>query len=266
MKLIKNDFKRSAIILGAVLIFASMCGCDLFSGVDLTKEESELIAEYSAGLLRKYDTNGKLKDIKQVDAEEMPEEIMPTPEPTPEIVEEPVPGQNPDELDFNEASDALDVIDASDDTATEEEIATSGSSIADAFDIEGFDITYQGYELCDKYPENADNSWLISMAAREGKKLCVIKLGITNVSNSEGVCDILNAGKSYRLIVNEDTRINETVTVLMDSFSQFAENLAIGESRETVLIFEPDASLADSISSLKLIIKDSETSDTFDLQ
>lgn len=258
MNIIKKDFKKVAMILGAILIFASLCGCDLFSGVDLTKEESELIAEYSAGLLRKYDSNGKLKDVKETALDETFEEAVPTPEPTSEV--------EPEELDFDEASSVLDVIDASDDAKTDEEIVTSGSSIADAFNIEGFDITYQGYELCDKYPENEDNSWLISMAAREGKKLCVIKLNISNISDSENACNILNAGKSYRLIINEENRINETVTVLMDSFSQFAELLGPGESRDTVLIFEPDASLADSISSLKLIIKDSETSDTFDLQ
>ena len=61
-------------------------------------------------------------------------------------------------------------------------------------------------------------------------------------------------------------KINESVTVLMDSFSQFNEVIPAGESKKAVLIFELDNELADSINSLDLIIKDKNNSDTVSLQ
>ena len=114
-------------------------------------------------------------------------------------------------------------------------------------------------------PEHPDNSWLISMAAREGKKLTVLRFSLENNSDVDVLCDILNAGKQYRLVVNHEKRINETVTVLMDSFSQFNATIHAGAAEDVVLIFEMDNDLADSIRSLDLVIKDNLGTDTFRL-
>ena len=93
-----------------------------------------------------------------------------------------------------------------------------------------------------------------------------IDFEITGNSGGDVVCNILDSGKSYRLIVNGSEKINESVTVLMDSFSQFNEVIPAGESKKAVLIFELDNELADSINSLDLIIKDKNNSDTVSLQ
>lgn len=273
--------RKSILVIAVILVMTALCGCDLFGSVNLTPEESGLIAEYAAGLLRKYDINGKLKEVTDI-----PEEIatesqepvqeepvadeMATEEVLPDETEMPVEDLSSDtgdvEPDFFDITQGIDADDVSDDSPEAQEQITANASIAEIIGVDDFDISYQGYDILDKYPENSDNSWLISMAAKEGKKLCVLKFAITNLSSADAVCDILNSGKSYRLIVNDEKKINESVTVLMDSFSQFAENLAPGETRDAVLIFEPDSGLADSIGSLKLIIKDSETSDTLELQ
>lgn len=270
----KSNIRKVILILSTVLLMATLCGCDLFTQINLTDEQSSLIAEYAAGLLKKYDTNGKLKDIVEEKAEKLEE----TPEETPEgaveeeqeePVEETATVDTVDasvEPDFYDITEGMEVVDAGSESVGAGEIETSNSSIADLLGVSGCDITYSGYELCDQYPDNGDNSWVISMAARDGKKLCVLKFNIANNSGEEMICNILNSGKSYRLIVNDDKRINETVTVLMDSFSQFNEKLDAGDSREAVLIFEPDTELAESINSLKLIIKDKDNSDTISLE
>lgn len=273
--------KHAGLILCSILIISTLCGCDLFAGVNLTKEESELIAEYAAGLLRKYDTNGKLKDLAEEEPVEEVEEIPEEPESVEEVesaepVEEIIADDVGDtaevtvsdgvEPDFYDITEGMDVVDASEEAVNTEEVSVSDSSIASLLNVSGYDISYSGYELCDKYPENDDDSWLISMTSKEGKKLCVLKFAIANNSGSGEPCDILNSGKSYRLIVNDSKRINETVTVLMDSFSQFNETLSSGDSCEAVLVFEMDNELAESINSLKLIIKDKDNSDTVELE
>ena len=270
-------FKKAVLILTGVFVMTAFCGCDLFASINLTEEQSGLIAEYAAGILRKYDTNGKLKDLaeenetasEELEEEEIPEETpdeMPvgTIEGSDEIL--PDGTESSEEPDFYDITEGMEVVDAVSDVPEIGEADITGSSISDLLGVQGFDISYAGYALYDQYPDNADNSWLISMAAREGKKLCVVSFVISNETESDAVCDILNSGKSYRLIVNDDKKINETVTVLMDSFSQFNETVAAGESREAVLIFEPDNELAESINTLKLIIKDKDNSNTVSLE
>lgn len=281
-------FRKTATLITVVLVMTVLCGCDLFASVDLTAEESGLVAEYAAGLLRKYDINGKLKKISD-ESEESAEEPVPEEateeqadqEPDAEEIGLPVEdlsaggngtdeaqadSANDTEPDFFDITQGIDTNDTSDNTPDAGEQIAGSLNVAEILGTDNFDISYLGYELLERYPENSDDSWLMSMAAKDGKKLCVLKFAITNTSGNDAVCDILNSGKSYRLIVNGEKKINESVTVLMDSFSQFNESVASGDSKMAVLVFEPDNDVAESISSLKLVIKDPDTSDTVSLE
>lgn len=256
---------RIIAVLMTTVLLGSFCGCGLFASLDLTEEQSGLIAEYAAGLLKKYDKNAiRLMNPDAIPApveeepeapveEQVPEEAEPVPEET-EAVETEAP-----------SFEDMRTEDATGDEEEESvaEVEYSIMTISDYLDLDGVDVNYKDYEICDTYPDQPDDSWLISMSAREGKKLVVLHFELTNNSDSEVPCDILNAGKQYRLIVNREKRINETVTVLMDSFSQFSGNIPVGGSEQTVLIFELDEEYVDSVSSLDLMIKDSEGSETF---
>ena len=236
-----------------------LAGCGMFASLDLTEEESGLIAEYAAGLLKKYDRNGtRLLNPDAIREEEVPEEI---PEEVPE--EEPAAPEEstPEETMPSEEEPEPDT----EDEPEAEAVSYATATISECLGLSGIDIEYQDYELCDRYPEQPDNSWLISMAAPPGQKLVVVRFSLTNDTDDTMSCDILNAGKLYRLLVNGGKRVNETVTVLMDSFSQFNETLDAGETQEAVLIFELDEEEASSLSSLDLVIKDDAGSDTFKL-
>ena len=258
-----------AVLLSAALM-SSFCGCGMFASLDLTEEESGLIAEYAAGLLKKYNRNGSrlmnpdyLKENEQPteSPEEVPEEVPE--EETPESEQDPanVPeGMTFDDLSAQEGEDEMGVEDLSG-----EDVVLSAGSIADCLGLDGVNVTYLNYDVCDAYPDQPDDSWLISMSAREGKKLIVTRFELKNDSDEQRSCDILNAGKQYRLIVNKEKRINETVTVLMDSFSQFNTTLDPGKSEEAVLIFELDSALCENIHSLDLVIRDSMGTETFQL-
>lgn len=262
----KIKFRKTFLILGLLFALNMFCGCDLFAQLDLSEEESGLIAEYAAGLLRKYDTNSKLKELVTDEAEPVEETLEEAAEePSEELPEEPVE-EAKEEPDFFDITEGITDTNSDGEPVYENETEVSISSISELVNTPDCDISYLGYELCDKYPDNADNEWLISMAAADGKKLCVLDFEITGNSGGDVVCNILDSGKSYRLIVNGSEKINESVTVLMDSFSQFNEVIPAGESKKAVLIFELDNELADSINSLDLIIKDKNNSDTVSLQ
>ena len=266
----RNKWKigRICAVLFSIMLAFSLCGCGMFASLDLTEEESGLIAEYAAGLLKKYNRNGaKLMNPDTLQEEETAQQEEPE---EPEIPEEEPKADEPEaafsaeELSFEDLSeenpDELGVEDVSG-----EEIAYSSDSMAACLGLSGIEVNYQGYDVCDTYPDQPDNSWLISMSARKGKKLVVVRFELANNSSDKQQCDILNAGKQYRLIVNNEKRINETVTVLMDSFSQYSATLDAGASEEAVLIFELDEELVDQVNSLDLVIKDSSGSETFKL-
>ncbi|MBQ7581617.1 MAG: hypothetical protein IJU25_02225, partial [Lachnospiraceae bacterium] len=75
----KSNKKRIFIVALCALMLCFLCSCGLFTSLDLTKEQSGLVAEYAAGLLKKYDRNGAR--LMNPDAVTDP---APTPEPTPE--------------------------------------------------------------------------------------------------------------------------------------------------------------------------------------
>ncbi|MBR4168512.1 MAG: hypothetical protein IKR47_02130 [Lachnospiraceae bacterium] len=262
-----NMVLKCTVVLLCTVLLCAFCGCGMFASLDLTEEQSGLIAEYAAGLLKKYDRNGiRLMNpdaIREPEEEAAPQEVTPTPEVQEEAPEEPE-GTPADELSFEDLSE-MEGNDSGMDEPDAEEQTFSTKAIGDCLNLQGVDVVYKDFELCDIYPEHPDNSWLISMAAREGKKLTVLRFSLENNSDVDVLCDILNAGKQYRLVVNHEKRINETVTVLMDSFSQFNATIPAGAAEDVVLIFEMDNDLADSIRSLDLVIKDNLGTDTFRL-
>lgn len=263
-----NMVLKSAVVLFCTVLLCSFCACGMFASLDLTEEQSGLVAEYAAGLLKKYDRNGirlmNPDSIREPEEEVKPEEPAPMPEPEEEAPPEPE-GTPADELSFEDLSEMESGDDSGMDELDPEEQTFTTKAIGDCLNLQGINVVYKDFELCDTYPEHPDNSWLISMAAREGKKLTVLRFTLENNGDADAVCDILNAGKQYRLIVNHEKRINETVTVLMDSFSQFSSTIPAGSSEDTVLIFEMDRDLADSIRSLDLVIKDNLGTETFRL-
>ena len=264
----KGQIRRAVAVLTAVNVMLTFVGCGMFAQLDLTNEDSSLIAEYAAGLLRKYDRNhGKLwspEELEKVAAAEDAQE---------QEVEE------PDEE--NAADDTL---------AAEEEFASDGEepdmnaevqelsgdgvnlpavdetvTMAEAIGIQDIEIDYTDYEVCGSYPANEDGSFAVSMSARDGRKLLVLHFNVSNPTDVAQECNILHAGKFYRLMVNGNVRINEQVTVLLNSLSQYEGALAPGESMDGVLIFEAENALAENISSMDLIVKDDDGLKTVNL-
>lgn len=259
-RLMRKWIRSLCVMMTAVLLAMGMCGCAMATQVDLTEEQSKLVAEYAAGLLRKYDQNTtSLQTFTEETLREEPEE---------EVVEEEVQEEEPQEEETSEP-DVEELMDdytePIDDAVPEAPVYEYSDSIADAVGVDGFDIQYTDYEVCDSYPKSEEGSWSISMSARRGRKLVVLHFNITNMQNEEAECDILHAGKSYRLFLN-DNRINEQVTVLLNSLSQYSDTIPAGVSEDTILIFEAPSEEAESIETMDLLIKDANSSDRFKIQ
>lgn len=265
MKL-RDSFKKT-LLFG--LISAMLCsllgGCGLFASTGLNDNDEELVAEYAAGVLMRYsaDKKGGFGNPKPTPKPtEAPQEL---PEPEPERDNEPDAEELNDTPKENEAGS--DVSEVSDNTAVKGPVpALNGAALCDAIGINGFDISYEGYEIADIYPKSDGKDLTFSMQAAPGKKLIILHLDVLNPDSAEKVCSVLDQSVKFRILVNGTERINEQMTILLNDLKSYNETIGAGEKNDTVLVFEADAPVTGNINSLSLIVVGTAGESVFELE
>ena len=92
------------------------------------------------------------------------------------------------------------------------------------------------------------------MQAAPGKKLIVLHFDVMNPGSADAECNVLDCNVKFRILVNETNRINEQMTILLNDLKSYKDTIGAGQTRDTVLVFEADTSVAESIGSLSLIV------------
>lgn len=215
----------------AATFFLTGCG----AMPDLTQEETELISEYAAGILLKYDTNNisRLVDTSAYDAEtesdEMTEEVEEQQEEQPDI---PV--------------NDTEVIDVSQDGETAETIP---STIESYYGIQDITFQYTGYELADSYPSTVEGEELsFTMDATEGTDLLVLKFTAANTSGDDVTLNMLEHGARFRISVNGEASKGALATMLLNDMQTYDNVVPADSSIELISIVEvPEGTGIDSI-------------------
>jgi len=257
MKRVKENIKIKLLIL-LCLVAITITGCtNKFDAMpNLTDEESQIIAEYVAGILIKHDkNNGKLVDdyvIAKYDETQAQkkanlEALMATKEQY-SSEEEANPGENGDSSDY----------------AQEQEQVPVFYSIDEACNLDGFKIVSNGYEVLDSYPDISAVDAYFSMDATEGNKLLVLYFIVMNETESEKPLDMIHKDVKFKIGVNGSDSKNSLTTILDDDLSSYNSIVPAGGSTELVLVREVGNETANSISSveLKVVTEDG----VFDIQ
>lgn len=227
-----------------VSLFAAGCGNKI---PEMTEQQQELIVEYAAGTVLKYDKNyeGKLVELtveENSDSEPANEEAVVTKK----------------EEAVNESEQEVAVIDNTQETATV-------ASIEEFLQIDSISITYTGFEVCDMYPENDEGSELyFFMNATEGNKLFVLKFLVENFSSAEKEVNIAQSNVRFKVVVNGVEK-NALTTMLLNDLAYYNGVLAAGESTELVLVCEVPVEQTAEISSLVLDLKSVDNEATISL-
>lgn len=204
----------------------------------------------------------------------------PTPKPfvvpeTPESPAEPAPAE--DAPPVQEVDGDVPTEDEIPDTASENavsseetggnagSVAAGGAGIPAAIGIPEFEMTYKGYETADIYPKSDGSDLTFSMQAAPGKELVVLHFDVKNPGSSDAECNVLDQNVKFRILVNESNRINEQMTILLNDLKSYKDTIGAGQAADTVLVFEADASVAESIRSLSLIVVNSGAESSFSL-
>ena len=233
------------IVIGMALTVAG-CGNTI---PEMTQEQQELVVEYAAGVVLKYDKNHESKLVELTLEEDVVAEDV--------IAQEETPSLEAEEANETEANEVT-VIDNTEDI---NEI----TSIEEFLQLDAVRFTYMGYEVSEFYPDDIDNDGLyFIMNATDGNKLLVLKFLAENISDTEMEFNMVQSNIRFKIVVNEIEK-NALTTMLLNDLAFYQGSLASGETTELVLICEVSDEQSEAISSLSLVMKSVDDTATISL-
>ena len=237
--------RKLYIVLTTLIVSLGITGCGS-TIPEMTEEQTELVSEYAAGLILKYDKgySNRLVDTS----------VPPVAEETANQSVTETATEEATQSTENTAAQAADGVDVQ-------------ADMASFLGAEGVTIDYSGYELCDTYPDAEDGSDLFfTMDATEGYQLMVLKFNMVNTSGADETIDLLSKNVRYRVILNGASPKNALTTMLLNDMSTYNDVVTAGATQEVVIVIEVTPEEAQQIDTISLIMKNSEESVTTLLQ
>lgn len=228
--------------LFSILLITSMLFSGCTSVIELTEEQENLVAEYSAGLVIKAykESQGIIPVVK----DEQPTESM-TQAPTKPQETKP---NNQDETNVPPATSG-DMLNNT--TPTEEEfIQDSGITLMEVLDVEGVELSMLGYSVEEKYPLD---DFAFSVEAPAGHKLLVVEYDVWNSVDAGSVMKLNPDNAVIKAIINGSDKVNVYKTMLKNDLLNMNDlEFAPGEAVTGVLIFKIKDEVATEITSVNI--------------
>ena len=231
--------KKFRVGLMTAIICFGLAGCGENVIPELTESEMQIIGEYTAFTMMKYDASNRSRLV------DLPQEAEPA---IPEPVETEPPRETEELSGLGEADDT---------PVTDLSQEEDPGSMEDVLELaEGVSVSYVGAELCDIYPHDEEIGGFVMKASSEEKKLLVLRFRFSNETEQEQAVDIASQREmTFRITVNEDYRRKAMTALLPDDMTELSEIIPAGESTEAVLIIEVEQGSMEEISSISLNLK-----------
>lgn len=192
---------------------------------ELTQEEQDMVANYAAAALLKYDSGyqSRLLNDEQLEKEEtVRNEIR-------ERAEEMADLEKEKELQ-KEEKELL--------TKTEKkEESVAVTDPAEFLGLDGLSVSFNGVEFADQYPEGEDDLYFVANAS-EGCKLAVLHLTILNHTSEVKSADIFDTNAYFKVSFDGENYHRIMSTLFAWDFSVYNEQIQPGESADTVILLE----------------------------
>lgn len=231
---VKNKAKYiiSAILAGMVI---SLAGC---SELEYTEEQQDMIADYAAAVVLKHDVNYKENYLAAT------EEYAETESAT-----------------FGEETTASGDITNPNEENPVNTVATA-EQLTQALGINGLSAEYQDYYVTDAYPFENQESALFVMKAVEQSKLLVVKFKLSNPTGQDIAVNMMAEGRRYKGVINDTTKVNAQLSLLLDALNTFEGTISAGTSQEFVLVYQVQIETKEEIKSLIIEIADENGNST----
>lgn len=223
----RTRIKMMAAVMAATMLLGG-CGDALY---DLTDDEENVIVNYAAHIVTKYNTYQR-EGLTYVSPEEPEETVQ-------EDVSVP---QTPDAQGASEAGTSA----PAEDTAPAVSVAAAGSASLDQlFGADGIQMTYAGAQLAPGYMEGD----YYEMTPDAGKKYLVLSIDVANTGADGAGLDILSVNPKFTVVLNQSVKSTAETTLLDTDFSTYQGTIPAGGSTRLVLVFQvpDDVASADSV-------------------
>jgi len=243
------------IVSSALMLIA--CGDEVIP--DLNEEQTELITEYAAALLLKYDSSTTSRLLPEGEGDShvvLPDHSQDVPIPTGDKItqsnDEPLVG----------ADDVI--VNSPVDDSTKPE--AYGDGFGSIVNNDGISLEYaNSYEVVDSYPTEGENAYF-TVDASEGNKLLVLHFNLKGLSDTDTEVDMNKYSMRLRVSVNGGDNHYVLNTMLTNDILSFKGLIGSGENADIVAIAEIPEGECESISSITLTIRGDEGSSVINLQ
>lgn len=207
-------------ILPAMIAGVLFTGC--VSTLEYTEEQQDMIADYAANVVLRHDERYKNNYL-----ETMPETIPTTEAPT--FGEDTTyPTQSGASGQENETKPYQD--------GTMSDVLGL-ESLTEAMSIGGLQAEYLDYYVSDCYPFDDPNA-LFVMNAVPDSKLLILKFRLSNPTSGDIAINMMGQNRRFRGIINEVTKTNAQLSLLLDALNTYESTLSAGASEDLVLVFQ----------------------------
>ena len=200
----------------AILSISLLTGC---SGIELSDEENDMVAEYMAAALLKYDSQYEKELIYIEQIENNDNQFV--------SVDNITESNNKEELQNNNATQT------SNKTGTEtssQKKETASVSLGKIFDSSSYKIEYVGMKECTTYKEDGNNYFVVE--APSGSKLAVAQFKITNTSSKDIKVELAGKNISYSFLGKKPL-----LTALTGDLQYYNETISANKSKMAVVLF-----------------------------
>lgn len=246
-----------SVVLFSVCILLSGCA----SIPELNNEQEEMVTEYAASLLLKYDSENHSR-LVPIDsyisaystAKKMHDDAEKQYYDAIAAEEEARKAETKAQEELNSKSaEIAGEMHASDGTGGARVV--DARSISDFIGALGFSIEYAGFDLLDSYPEDMDDLFF-SIDATTGNDLLVIYFNVTNLMSETSQLDIFNMGPIFKISVNGGRYSSVFKALVEDDMSVYLGSFNGNESKRLVLITEVSEGTSVSELGLRISIGD----------
>ncbi|MFI3176721.1 MAG: hypothetical protein R3Y67_04400 [Eubacteriales bacterium] len=225
---------KTRILTLSIVLAMALTGCS--STVQLTEDESKIIAQYAANLIVDYhsDTKSRMLTEMETDEEEVEEGVDEEKVDAEEAEEETV--ENQEEIETQEE--------------VEEEVVPTTSDINEVLPVAGTYITYLNYGVVKQYTDNDG----MGISAKDNHMLVILNYQVGNVTDSDTTIDFFADKVSATLSIDGGDAVSNMFTILPGDMAMLQETIAPGESVEAFLMFEVPVEMIASVTSLELTL------------
>lgn len=256
----KNGRFLTLIIIAALLL----SGCAQVP--QLTEEQNDMVTEYAAALLLKYDSENHTRLVDYEDYRARYENAKAIYDASKQKYEEEI--VKAEEERRKEAENALNNLDqyANDTRPSGESDSTNegrgdggrkdgtgGATVIDSIsldkylDLDNFSVDYAGFDVMKDYPEDGSDIGFVASAS-SGGELLITYFNVTNNNSYDVDVDLLHKVETVSFSINGEAFKNYFMTLLDDDLTLLLDKFAPGETKRLVIVSEvKEGTIVDSI-------------------